>query len=176
MTFNYGYGPINSQSSFLSEDFYLPKDKDLSNDLISKRESLTASILNIKEIGQYELTELITAQTWFRTATNSSMYGQSQEVRYGYRRVFDLVALNESSIPNGTTTLNISPVIQGISVPTRCFGSATIAGPQYIFFPSSDIKITLDNTNPNKQKIIIVNGLAQALIQCYCTIEYLKQL
>src|SRR5215216_2780829 len=105
---NYGYGPINSQSAFLTDDFFLPDDKNLIVEYINKRESLTSKVVNVREIAQYETAELITGQTWFRTDFNRSPYGRSPQVRYAYRRVFDLVALSTEPIPIGATTLRLS--------------------------------------------------------------------
>lgn len=172
---NYGFGPINSQSAFLTDDFFLPDDKNLIVEYINKRESLTSKTVNVREIGQYETAELITGQTWFRTDFNQKPYGRSPQVRYAYRRVFDLVALNTAPIALGSTTLRVSPLVQAIVIPTRGFGSATIAGPQYLFFPSADITFSFDNSVPDMQTVTINNSSGSVLEQCYITIEYLKQ-
>lgn len=172
---NYGFGPINSQTAFLSNDFTLPDDFSAAIELINKREFHTAACVNLKEIGQYETTELLTGQTWFRTRFEPNQYGQSQLTRYGYRRVFDLVALTGGPIPTGNTTIRINPPIQAIVIPTKGYGAATIAGPQYFFFPSVDITFYFDNSDPTMQSITIDNTLTVPLEQCYVTIEYLKQ-
>jgi hypothetical protein len=170
---NYGYAPSNSQTAFLSEDFYLPTDnQDLMIEMIAKREALTASILNVKEIALYDISEILTGQSWF--SKRNSTYGQSSVRRIAYRRVFDLVALNGGPILTGSTQISISPIISSITVATKSYGAATIAGPKYVFLPSADISIIFDNSIPTSQKIIITNGLAGSLIQCYYTIEYLK--
>lgn len=172
---NYGFGPINAQAAFLANDFVLPNDYKEAIELINKREYLTATSLNIREIGQYETSELISGQTWFNTNFSRNAYGQSPQVRYGYRRVFDLVAMNNGPIPVGTTTMRVAPKIETMVFPTNGFGAATIAGPQYVFFPSADISFSFDNSNPEMQTLTINNGLAVVLEQCYITIEYLKQ-
>lgn len=171
----YGLGPINSQTAFLTDDFYIPEDAKLAIEQLNKRASLTARVVNLREIGQYETSELICGQTWFRTDSNPSIYGRSQQTRYAYRRCFDLVELNNGFIPMGITTLRIAPKIQTIIIPTRGFGTATISGPQYMFFPDANITFSFDNSNPEKQAITINNGTAFVLEQCYITIEYLKQ-
>jgi len=170
---SYGFGPPNSQVAFLQQEFFLPDDFESAKDSISDRENRTASAVNVREIGQYETVELLDGQTWF--STNRQNTGQSQQTRYGYRRTFDLIVLNEGPIPAGATTLRISPLIQSITTPTRCFGAATIAGPIYVFFPSMFIDITFNNSNPQKQTITITNNVGSNLTQCYVTIEYLKQ-
>lgn len=170
---NYGFGPANSQSAFLQEEFFVPKDYEQARDLINTREDRTANCLNVREIGQYEQVELINGQTWF--STSQSKYGQSQPSRYAYRRTFDLVDLFDAPIPIGATTIRVSPKISSLVLCTRCFGSATMDGPIYVFFPSPLVDITLDNSDPNKQSITITNNTAGAFTQCYVTIEYLKQ-
>ena len=171
---NYGYGPSNSISSFMSDDFYLPQDQDQIVELIQKREAITAVLLNIREIGQYETIEVITGQTWFTATGDRSTYGQSQASRYTYRRAFDLVALFGGKIPIGATTIRVAPEIKAITTPTRGFGTATIAGPTYLFFPSADITFTFNNTDPKKQSITINNGSGSVLQQCYVVMEYLR--
>lgn len=170
---SFGFGPANAQMAFLQQEFFLPDSFEESKDIISNRENRTASALNIREIGQYETVELLNAQTWF--STNRQNIGQSQQTRYGFRRTFDLVAINGGPIPLGTTNFIVSPPIVGISIPTKAFGSATIAGPNYIFFPSTFIDITFNNVDPNRQIIVFSNLSLSVLTQCYLTIEYLKQ-
>lgn len=171
---SYGFGPANSRSSFLPSEFEMPEDNTAMRDAIGERENLTSNLLNIREIGQYEQVELLNAQTWFSTPVQKNS-GESQKNRYGFRRTFDLVQLNNGSIPIGSTTLSVSPAITAITTPTKAFGSATIAGPKYVFFPNADINVVFDNSNASKQTLTITNGSTDVLTQCYVTIEYLKQ-
>ncbi len=170
---NYGFGPSNSQAAFLQQEFFLTDEFSSSKDAINERENRTANCLNVREIGQYELVEIINAQTWF--STSATRYGQSQPARYGYRRTFNLVELFDAPIPIGVTTIRVSPSITSMVIPTRCFGAATMAGPIYVFFPSPLIDITFDNTITTAQTITITNNTAGTFTQCYVTIEYLKQ-
>lgn len=171
---SYGFGPPNSQVAFLQQEFFVPEDEIGMRNAISDRENRTASALNIRELGQYETVELLNAQTWFASPTRQNT-GESQKARYGYRRTFDLVTLNQGPILAGATTLRVSPPITSMAVPTRAFGAGTIAGPQYVFFPSSLVDVLFDNTNPLKQTLTITNNLGANMTQCYVTIEYLKQ-
>lgn len=170
---SFGFGPVNSRSAFLQQDVVIPDDYQNMRDVLEERENRTANCLNIREIGQYETVELLNAQTWFSTSNANT--GQSQSARYGYRRTFDLVALNEGPITAGVTTLRVFPPITAMVVPTRAFGSGTIAGPIYVFFPSAQVTVTFNNSDPNKQTITITNTLGSDMTQCYVTIEYLKQ-
>lgn len=164
------FGPANAQSAYLPIEFDFPADADLLKELITKRERLTASILNVKEIGQYELVELINAQQWF------SVTGMKEpnKQRYAFRKTFDIVALNAGvAIPAGPT--NYPHGITGIKIPTRTFGTATTTGPVYLPLPypavlGNDIEVNIDSTNIN-----INNNFGSDLTQCYIVFEYLKQ-
>lgn len=170
MTIN-TFGPINSQTAFLPVEFQIPKEEKDVGELISKRERLTASVINVREIGIYDQQETITAQQWFSTQTQTG--GNVRKERYTYRRVFDLVALNAgANIGAGTSTFkhNISQLV----IPTRIFGSATAIGPFYLPLPyasvtGNDIEIWFEPTI-----IGIVNNYGANLMQCYITIEFLK--
>lgn len=170
MTTSNSFGPINSQTAFLPVEFQLPKeDKDI-RELISKRERLTASIVNVKEIGIYDLSETLTAQQWFSTQTQTG--GNIRKERFTYRKVFDMVALNSGNI--GAVTVAFAHNIPQLVIPTRIFGTATAIGPFYIPLPytsntGNDIEIWFDQTNVN-----LINNYGANLQQCYITIEYLK--
>lgn len=171
---SFGFAPVNARVAFLPTEFEVPPGNQEMRDAIGDRENLTANMLNIREISQYELVEVLTAQTWFSTKDQANVT-QSQKTRYGYRRTFNLIEMNSGPIIVGTTTLRVTPSVQGIAIPTRAFGSGTISGPKYVFFPSSLVDITFDNTNTGLQTITIINNLASPMTQCYVTIEYLKQ-
>lgn len=176
MSYNlYGFGPANSQSAFLPEDFYLPEDSEQARDILAQRENLTATTLNVREIGQYELEELITGQTWFSGPSGNQFNGRETKKRTCFRRTFNLVELNNGPIVAGATIIRIYPPISGIVIPINAFGGATITGPQYVFLPSPNLDIVMDNTDPEKQTLTITNNVGSDLIQCYVTIEYLKQ-
>lgn len=166
---SFGLGPLNSQSSYLPEQFELPEDNRFFRDFISKRERLTASILNIKEIASYEKGEQLNGQQWFSLGNNP------RKPRYSVRRTFDLVEMNGNApIPAGPSSF--AHGITGILVPTRIFGTATDATPNYlplpyvnVTTPGNDIEIYFDNTN-----VYINNAYGADLVQCYVTFEYIK--
>lgn len=170
MTF--GIGPLNSQSSYLPIEFQVEEEDELFKELISKRERLTASILNIKENANYEKEELLTAQTWFDP--NPATLNAPQKQRYSFRTVLDLVQLNAGApIPLGPSAFPHG--ITGIITPTRIFGTATSAGPVYLPLPfagaaGNNIEIFFDNVN-----VHINNNFGATLTQCYVVFEYLKQ-
>jgi hypothetical protein len=169
------FAPVNTFSSYLPPEFYLPGD-ERDNDFISKRERLTSDILNIKENANYEEKELLTAQQWFSQTVSGAII-----TSYGYRTTFDLVALNGGAIGSGTTTITLTtttqpPLIQfdNSIIPTHLYGAATVSGPIYIGFPSDSIIIDFDNTTPSAQEINITNNYGSNLTQCYLVFEYLK--
>jgi hypothetical protein len=171
MTFN----PSNSDSSFLPVEFSLPLEKDNNSfkDFISKRERLTASLLNIKEIASYQKVEQMNGQQWFNTTSPSSAIA-----RYSFRKCFDMTALNGADIAPGAT-FSTAHGITGLTIPTRIFGTATTKTTvKYLPLPYSsatvitkNIEIWADGTNVN-----ITNGATQlALTQVWITLEYVKQ-
>lgn len=100
------FGPANAQSSFLPIEFDIPPDQNLMRELISKRERLTASILNVKQNGQYELLELLSAQQWFSTGGATA----PNKPRYGFRQVYSFGAIAPGATLLIPTTI---PVVAG---------------------------------------------------------------
>ena len=177
----YGYGPANTQSSYLPPEFQINDGADEPNELIAQRERLTATILNVKTNGQFEKQELLTAEQWFATSSTPAKI-----TRYGYRKAFDLVELNGGTeIPADGAwhafahNLNVDQ----ITVPIRIFGAASLPGnvtlpTQYVPLPypsataNSVIELYFDNTNIN---INVGTNNTGGLNPCYVVIEYLKQ-
>ncbi len=168
------FGPVNSYSSYLPVEFDLPKEAEAQRQFMNKRERLTASILNVKENGNYEQHELLSAEQWFTSIINGVSVG-----KFGFRFTFDLVQLNGGPIPPGVTVINLALVtppisITGITYPLPSYGSGTIAGPIYVF-TGTDFNVTFDNTNPAAQLITITNNTGLNLTQCFWVFQYLKQ-
>lgn len=173
-----GFSPINSIANYLPTEFDLPKDNDQFYDFISKRERLTANIVNVKESSQYERRELLTAQQWLSSVNNGAI-----KTNYGYRLTFDLVSLNGGNIPNGVTTLNLptnpavnTPVVITYTnsiIPLHGFGAATIGTTLY-FVNDPQIYVRFTNTSPTVQSVVITNTTGLAITQFYWVMEYLK--
>jgi hypothetical protein len=181
--------PQNSQNNYLPPEVVFDGDDRFLRENLSKRERLTATIINTKENANYELRELISAQQWFNPSTSqATSTGSTRQPRYGFRTTFDLVALHGGSIPGGglTTTITLSsttipPLITFANslIPTHIVGAATIPGPKYIPIPyasatGANVEVWFDNTIPSAQKIVIINGLSVSLSQCYLVFEYIK--
>lgn len=168
------FAPFNTNFSWLPVEFEIPPDPQNQRKFINDRERLTASIVNTKSNGNHQKVELLNGDQWFTTVTNG------QEVpKYGFRYTFDLVELNGGALVPGLTVINLSLVanpiaIQGITNPLPSWGSATIAGPIYVF-TGTDFNVTFDNTVPAVQLINVTNNTGVNLTQCYWVFNYLKQ-
>lgn len=165
------YGPTNTISPYLPEEFQLPVDEKQYREFISERERRTASNVNIREIGQFELQELLSGQTWFTVSNNPK---RSRSV---FRKVIDFGAL-----PNATT----KSVAHNITMTSTGFFTKVIAvaknptaaagTPKYFQIPyaspvlNDNIEIFCDDTN-----VYIKTGKNQtAVTQVYCVLEYIK--
>lgn len=170
------FGPINTSGPYLPPEQEFPEDSVLFREILSQRERLTASAMNLREIAQYEKTETQTGQQWFSTITNGALIAS-----YVFRLTFDLVALNGGvPIPVGTTTLALSsstsPALINIPttlIPVNGYGAATNASNFY--FINDPLLFIRTNIWTNAlQQIIITNNTGSALSQCYWVFEYIK--
>lgn len=170
------FAPINAISSYLPIEFDMPPDEEILREILTQRERLTASIVNLKENANYELQELLSAQQWF-TPTAVPTTSQPVIKRYGYRTTIDLVALNGGPIGAGATALTLSTstipqAIMGYKFPLPSHGSATAADGTSIFLNDPSVYVRfVSSTNT----ITITNSYGSNLTQCYFVLEYLKQ-
>lgn len=162
------FAPINSQSSYLPVEFALPKDGKDFIDFINKRERLTASIVNIKENGNYENNEILSGQQWFATSFTP------RKNRYTYRTVVDFGPLPNAS--TGTKPHNIS--VTQTTIFTKILATATNPSTKFIPLPyvnvttpTDGVEIWVDATNVNI-KTTTANYIA--FTTCYVVLEYLK--
>lgn len=166
------FSPSNSQSSYLSPEFDLPKDQNTFYDFINKRERLTATILNVKENGQYEKKELLSGQQWFTTIVSGAA-----KSKYGFRTTIDMVALIGGNVPIGTnnyplTTSTFPPAISGFTSPLPSHGSATDTNGLCYFLNEPNLYFRF---KPSTNVITITNTTGLAMTQMYIDLEYLKQ-
>ena len=185
---SYGFGPSNTRSAYLPPEFQVPEDDVQARDEISQRERLTATILNVKTNGQFELSELITGEQWF---SNQSDYraqgsGSNRKERYGYRQVFDLVALNNGTpIPATGAYIPFAHnlPVSNITAILRIFGGAIASSgtltniPNFLPIPyPSAVAANTVEVYFDSQNIYINVGTAWGpLNPCLVCIEYLKQ-
>ncbi len=162
------YAPTNSQSSFLPVEFALPKDGKDFIDFINKRERLTASIVNIKENGNYELNELLSGQQWFAVELNP------RKTRYTYRTVVNFGPLPNAS--TGSQPHNIQ--VTETTIFTRIYATATDPNTRFIPIPyvnvttpTDGVELSVDATNVN---ITTTTANYIAFTTCYVVLEYIK--
>lgn len=172
-------GPINTQSSFLPPEQDFPEDNKLLREILANRERLTADILNVKEIAQYEKREVITGQQWFSSPVSGAI-----KTNYGYRLTFDLVALNGGNIADGgltTIALQADPTVatptfikyaNGL-IPLDGYGAAT-NGTTYYFINDPNLYVRFVNISTTNQSVLVTNTTGGPLTQCYWVFEYLK--
>jgi hypothetical protein len=169
-------GPNNSQSPYLPPEQDFPDDLSLFREILSNRERLTATILNIKENAQYEKRELLSGQQYF-----SAIISGALKTLYTFRLTFDLVALNGGvPIPVGVTTLILTTTSQPplINIPTAIqpvhgFGAAN-NGTLFYFINDPLVYINTNVWTNTTQEIIITNNSGAALIQAVFVFEYIK--
>lgn len=178
--------PPNSVSAYLPVDFYLPEDAQLRDIMINERERRTASIVNTKEIGIYQIAafipgtttvenpELLNGQQFFlQPAANTLKTSQ-----YIYRSGFDIVALNGAPVPAGVPTAvnhGLSPG-GGAFTFTRIYGTATKAGPVFMPLPyaSPTLNLNIEVFVSNTQITVNVGAGQTQLTQCFVILEYFK--
>lgn len=173
------FGPLNSQSPFLSPNQEFPEDPNLFREVLTIRERNTANILNVKENSRYEKVELITAQQWF-TASNFGALSSNSI----FRLTFDLIAFNGGvAIPIGITTIALqanpavmTPIlisyVNGLN-PVHGFGAATV-GTKIYFVNDPLIYVRFNNMSPTVQSVEITNNTAAPITQMVWCFEYWK--
>lgn len=158
------FGPINSWSNYLPQEFQLPVDEIDFREFISQRERQTADVLNLKENGQYEDGEILTGQTWFTTANN-------QTKRYTYRKAFNIGAIASGA------TATIAHGITNILYFTRISGGCVTDVVDYRPIPYSSVaNVNLQiQVNVAGANLVIVNGAASPNITAgVVVLEYFK--
>lgn len=164
--------PLQSNQLPLSIEF--PAVKKEFDDVLSLTYKRIADAVNRKEGSLFQLQENANFNQYFKYSSGTTP--DPNNFRNGYRRTYDLVALNGAPISAGITNIVLAgaDLISGILIPTRAWGGATIAGPIYVFINDPQLGVRFDNTVPAAQVITINNATGAALTQAYWVIEYLK--
>lgn len=167
--------PVIISGPYLPPEQDFPEENKLFREILSQRERLTASSVNLREIAQYEKAELETGQQWFTKIANGA-----QVSSYVFRLTFDLVALNGAPIPPGTTTLSLTPSTMParINVPTNIqfvhsFGEG-FNGTNWFSAGDPNFYIRKNNWTNVSQQIIITNITGAPLTTCTYVLEYIK--
>lgn len=173
------FAPINTQTAYLPGDFDLPSNVEGIRDFVLKRERLTSSILNVKEIGQYETIELLNAQQWFSTEVPTA----PRKTRYAFRKVIDFGTLpntSTKSVAHGLTLDDgVNPSTWFFTRITATAYDPTRGAEKIISIPyydiagagvSNPINLNGDQTNVN----ITTTSNRTNFTRCYVVLEYLK--
>lgn len=141
---------------------------------LTQRINLISIQLNAKDIGLYQLTEILNGQQFFPNPALSSTTSQSPTQRAGLRTV-----VNFGALPNAAT----KSVPHGIGLDATAIGTlisctATNPGNSFIDIPYSsvtninlNIEMTIDMTNVN----ITTASNYSAYTICLIVFEYIKQ-
>lgn len=135
---------------------------------------LMALVLNTKDTGQYQLTELVNGQQYFSNPVSAVANAQNQSLRQVYR-----IVINFGALPN-TATKSVAHNITCNSGTTftRIYATASdTTGLNYVPIPyasttavADDIELYVDSTNVN-----IKTGSNRSNFNvCYVVLEYLK--
>lgn len=160
------FGPNFGLSNFLPSEFQLPEEPDEFRAFIAQRERITADLINNRTSGNFDLLEFFNGEQWF-TADNNQLK------RSAFRLVFNRTT---PIAAGGNDTFNHN--ITGMTTPTRIWGVATTATPDFRPIPYASV------TNVNLQiqvsvtatQVVVTNGAAAPQIDSYILVlEYLKQ-
>lgn len=158
------FSPSNSNAVFLPTTINYPKDPEELLNRLNKTYEDTATRLNIKQIGIFDLVEFLSGEQWFTPAN-------PQIKRQTFRKVFSI-----SNIGPGVTSTTAHN-LTNITAFTHIYGTAVTNVPDYRPIPYSSatavnqqIEIKIDATN-----ITIINGgSSPTLTSCLVVLEYLK--
>lgn len=158
------FQPANSDAVFLPTTIQYPKEPQELINRLNKAYEDTATRLNIKQIGVFDLIEFLTGEQWFTA-------GNPQVKRQTFRHVYSIGAINAGA------TSTIAHGILGITSFTHLYGTCVTAVVDYRPIPyasatavNQQIEIKADSTN-----ITIINGAAAPNITSAIVVaEYLK--
>ena len=152
----------------LPTSFDIPEDeKEWKETMVTMVKRINI-VVNTKEGALFIPQEIANFNSWFTV-------GDTQKFRNGYRKTFDMVALNGGNITPGSTA-SFPHGITGITTATFIFGTATTndVPVKYIPLPyvsqvnAERVQIYITPTN-----VVLANGTL-TLTQAYITCEYLK--
>lgn len=158
------FSPANSNAVFLPTTIQYPKNPDELISRLNKAYEDTATRLNIKQIGVFDLQEFLTGEQWFTA-------GNPQVKRQTFRITFDLGAIAAGA------TLTTAHGLTGITAFTHIYGTCITDVVDYRPIPYASVtavnqQIELKITATN---IIIINGAAAPNItSAIVVLEYLK--
>jgi len=136
--------------------------------------SLIATVLNLKDTGQYQVLEILNGQQFFSNPNNNSSTAASPALRQVYRKVINYT----TALPNtGTATIPHNIVCTAATTFTRIYATASdTTGLNYIPIPyasptlANNIELRVDGTN-----VYIITGSNRSNFNItYIVLEYLQ--
>lgn len=136
--------------------------------------ALMADVINLKDTGLYQVTELVNGQSYFPNPANNSGANQAPSLRQVYRKTLNYV----TALPNtGTATIPHGITITSATTFTRIYATASDqSGKNYIPIPYAsatlvnNIELRVDATN-----VYIITGSNRSNFnQTYIVLEYLQ--
>jgi len=157
------FQPANSNAVFLPTTIQYPKDQNELLNRLNKAYEDTASRLNAKQIGIFDLVEFLTGEQW-------PVVGDPQKKRQTFRKVYFIGAIGA-----GATVLTAHGLTQ-VTAYTHIYGTAITSVPDNRPIPyasatlvTNQIEIKVDATN-----ITIINGAtAPNITSAIVVLEYL---
>ncbi len=133
-----------------------------------------ATILNIKDTGQYQITELVNGQLYFSNPAYSSATAINPALRQVYRKVINYT----TALPNtGTATIAHGITCTTMTTFTRIYGVANdTTNKAYLPLPyasptlANNIELKVDGTNVT----IITGSNRTAFTITYIVLEYMQ--
>jgi hypothetical protein len=157
------FQPANSNAVFLPTTIQYPKDPQELLERLNKAYEDTATRLNIKQIGIFDLQETLTGEQW-------PVIGNPQQKRQTFRIIFSIGAIAAGA--TSTTAHGIT----GITSFTHIYGTAVTASDfrpipySSVTAVNQQIELKVDTTN-----ITIINGAAApAVTSAFIILEFLK--
>ena len=170
------YQPGGTLSAFLAPNLDMPHPGDtpeLFYEIMNERERDTASVVNVKETGIYELEQQLTSQTWFAPAGE-----RATQTRDTFRMVVNFGALpnnTSKSVPHTINVTSSTSFTKMYAVATN--PSATGTTPFAFPIPGTD---PTDLTKPvmvwvtTSNVVIKSSSNLSAYTTCYVVLEYLQ--
>lgn len=162
------FGPINSNAIYLPTTQYFPEESEKFRSVLTFVYSDIARRLNDKEIGTFDLTEVLDGQRWFTS-------GNPQLKRQNFRKVFEIGPIGTGATFTFAHGITGFSVLAFTAIYGACITNAGTFNKRPIPYSSAtlvtdQIQIDADDTN-----VRVINGAtAPNIISAFVVLEYMK--
>lgn len=159
--------PDENLSNFVRSYNAIPDKWEESQQFLTEHLREVSSGINIRDVGFYQETEILTGQQFVPSAANPTV------LRNVFRKVIDTGALSSLTTPQ---TVAHGITVTANTVVTRIYGAATNPGNRFIPLPfinssGNHIELAMDSTN-----IILTSAANQpAYTTSYVVVEYMQE-